>query len=410
MEDKIRIVVVDDVLQTRTDIKRLLFFEEDMEVVGEAENGKVATEIVKNLNPDVVLMDINMPVMDGITATGYITANHPQIAVIIISIQGEQEYLKKAMVAGAKDYLVKPLGSEEMSNTIRQAYQANKIRAVVKRQEDSLPVGLKSPVQMVTKYRTVTFFCGKGGIGKTTIASNTAVALAQARYRVVLVDLDLQFGDVSVLFNLNDSRTIGDMVLEEGKITDLVDNYLIRHISGVHVLSAPLFPQEAEKVKLEHIEEIIAHLKRSFDCIIIDTPASFTDISLLALDAADLILVPVRRDISSIKNVKTTLNILNNLDYGSRTHVILNQADLNLGIEIADLERSLDSAIVHLICSDEKTVVSSVNKGVPLVTDSGNSEIAKNIHTLSQKIINGFSYKENAAVNRKNTRIQLFNF
>lgn len=408
MEEKIRIVVVDDVVQTRTDIKRLLFFEEDMEVVGEAENGKDAIEIVRNLKPDVVLMDINMPVMDGITATENIAMAFPDISVVIISIQGEQEYLKKAMVAGAKDYLVKPLGSEEMSTTIRQAYQANQKRRV-KGPHESEPASVKSQ-QLLTQYQTIAFFCGKGGIGKTTLASNVAVALAQSKLKVALVDLDLQFGDISVLFNLNDSRTIGDLVHEEGSLKDLVDQYLIRHISGVHVLSAPLFPQEAEKIKLEHIEEILAYLKESFDCIIIDTAASFTDISLLALDAADLILVPVRRDISSIKNVKTTLNILNSLDYSKKTNVILNQSDLNLGIEITDLERSLDSAIMHLISSDEKTVVTSVNKGVPLVMDNSNSEIAKNIQKLSQKIVNGFNYKASSAVSKKGTKIQFFNF
>ncbi len=69
---------------------------------GEAANGEEAIAKVAELLPDIVLMDVNMPVMDGITATEIISRTYPNVAVVIISIQGEQEYLKKAMVAGGR--------------------------------------------------------------------------------------------------------------------------------------------------------------------------------------------------------------------------------------------------------------------------------------------------------------------
>lgn len=177
-KEKIRIIVVDDVEQTRTDIKRLLYFEEDMEVVGEAENGQKAIEIVAKESPDVILMDINMPVMDGIEATENISLANPDLAVIIISIQGEQEYLKKAMVAGARDYLVKPLGSEEMSSTIRQCYKLNKERkAKISPQKE---VSSSEPSSL-SKHRIISLFSGKGGVGKTFLGVNLAVSLAKKK-------------------------------------------------------------------------------------------------------------------------------------------------------------------------------------------------------------------------------------
>lgn len=399
--EKIKVVIVDDVAQTRTDIKRLLYFEEDMTVIGEAGNGKEAIALIEKVNPDVVLMDINMPVMDGIKATEVIAPAYPHVSVVIISIQGEQEYLKKAMVAGARDYMVKPLSSEEMSLTIRQAYQVGRRRKNRDKPESVIhPLAAKTPRPAV-KHQTVSFFCSKGGIGKTVLASNLAVVLARKKLKVVLVDLDLEFGDLSVLLNLNEVRTISDLVQEEEEIDEeRLDKYLIRHISGVYVLAAPFWPQEAEKIRAAHIEKVLTVLKSAFDCVIIDTPASFGEIPLLVLDQSDLILLPVRRDIAAIRSVKTSLNILQSLGYGEKMRAILNQADLDTGIEIAELERSLDIVITHLVSSDERKVVTSVNKGVPLCLEHSNSEISRDIFGLGEKIVRGFSYKQKSGLDK----------
>ena len=408
MEEKIKIVIVDDVQQTRTDIKRLLYFEEDLEVVGEAANGKEALEVIKKTSPDVALMDVSMPVMDGIAATEAVTVADPTVSVIIISIQSEQEYLRKAMAAGAREYLVKPLSSEEMASTIRQVYRLGRQRKGTRPQEKREDKEEKE-TQPEANYKTISFFCGKGGIGKTTLASNLAVALSKKKLKVVLVDLDLQFGDVPVLFNLNESRNISDMVQEETEITqELLDNYLIRHISGVYILSASLQPQDAEKIELQHVEKILNILQGTFDCVIVDTSPSFQDISLHILEQSDLILLPVRGDIATIKNVKTSLDILDSLDLGDKTRVILNQSDLDLGIEMADLESALGYKISHSLASDEKTVVTSINKGVPFVLEQSQSEIARDVARLAEKVVRGFNYRTSST---KKTAIgKLFSF
>ena len=114
------VLVVDDIANVREDIKRLLYFEEDILVVGEAGDGKEALQMAEDLKPDVVLMDVNMPGMDGISASEAISTKMPDTAIVIISIQGEPEYLRKAMAAGARDYLVKPFSSSDLSETIRR--------------------------------------------------------------------------------------------------------------------------------------------------------------------------------------------------------------------------------------------------------------------------------------------------
>jgi MinD-like ATPase involved in chromosome partitioning or flagellar assembly/DNA-binding NarL/FixJ family response regulator len=508
---KIKLLVVDDIAQTRKDIVRLLYFEDDMVVLGEAVDGMDALKKMGELQPDVVLMDINMPQMDGIAATERACHLYPNIAVVIISIQGESEYLKKAMVAGARDYMVKPLGSDEMANTIRSVYKQQRMRmpAAAKQsdarysepqtqaqaesnqqydnssnlnttsrapeqpsmQEDAYgkqrephrnehdfqpihPVpphyyteAPASPVQeprQQTEYQkhlqiqdegavqqaqstqsrqpvrrekkepnvagnehqplglVKVVFCGKGGVGKTTIATNLAVVLAQQeKKKVALVDFDLQFGDISVLLNLSDGQNISDLVQDSNEITEeLLENYMIRHFTGIDILPAPLFPQDAEYISAEHTDKILKLLKKSYDYVIVDTAGTFDEINLMAMDLADQILLVTTRDIVTIKNTKTSLNILDSLDYREKIRVVLNRSDHDLGVEIADLEKGLEITVSHQIASDEKAVITSINKGVPVVVSFVNSELSKSFKRLCDRMINGNRHTNKAKLNK----------
>ena len=107
MADKIRVLIVDDVADTRENVRKLLQFESDVDVVGAARSGKEGIQLSQELDPDVVLMDINMPDIDGISATEFIHQKSPQIQVIILSVQNDQNYMRRAMLAGARDFLNK---------------------------------------------------------------------------------------------------------------------------------------------------------------------------------------------------------------------------------------------------------------------------------------------------------------
>ena len=107
MADRIRVLIVDDIPETRDHLSRLLGFETDIEVAGAAASGADAIAQAKTLNPDVILMDINMPDMDGIAATEQLSSQVPDAAVVMMSVQGEADYLRRSMLAGAREFLVK---------------------------------------------------------------------------------------------------------------------------------------------------------------------------------------------------------------------------------------------------------------------------------------------------------------
>lgn len=383
-KEKTSVLVVDDIANTREDIKRLLYFEEDIAVVGEAGDGEEALRLAQELKPDVVLMDINMPGMDGIMATEAIFNSEPDTAIIIISIQGEPEYLKKAMAAGARDYLVKPLSSNELSETIRRVSNSYKKR--IARAAAAPAAEIKVEPEPPAN-RIIVVFSSKGGVGKTTLSCNLAVCLAQeSRKNVALVDLNLQGGDVSVMLNLSPRGTIADLVKEEEKIEySLVNSFMAPHMSGLKILPAPLRPEEADVITSAHIVEILTLLKNHYDFIIVDTTPLFNDLTLSAMELADDILLTFTRDLAAIKHVATDMEILETLAMSEKVKLVLNQSTLDFGIKINELEKRLNRSPAAMLPYDERTVLSSVNKGHPFVLTHHNTRIAQCIRNFSRE-------------------------
>ena len=190
--DKIRILIVDDVAETRENIRKLLQFESDVDVVGAARSGKEGIQLAQELNPDVVLMDINMPDIDGITATDIIRKKSPHIQVVILSVQSDQNYMRRAMLAGARDFLTKPPLGDELISAIRRAGEmAHAERAKgAQQQQVTASVGWRvkcgGKLCPISNGKIITVYSPKGGTGCTTIAVNLAIALHNEDTRVCL--------------------------------------------------------------------------------------------------------------------------------------------------------------------------------------------------------------------------------
>ena len=116
----IRVLLVDDQTLVRQGIQLLLEIEADIQVVGQAVNGREALRLVEALQPDVVLMDVRMPEMDGVAATREISARFPDTGVIILTTFEDDEFVFGGLEAGARGYLLKDISSEEMAEAIRK--------------------------------------------------------------------------------------------------------------------------------------------------------------------------------------------------------------------------------------------------------------------------------------------------
>jgi pilus assembly protein CpaE len=390
MSDPIKVLIVDDIPETRDHLSKLLGFESDVAVVGAAAGGPEAIEMANALKPDVVLMDINMPGMDGITATEKLAADVPTAAVIMMSVQGEADYLRRSMLAGAREFLVKPFSSDELTASIRQVWT---------REKDKL--SRYAPVVTGTtggsggseggdgEATVVAVFSPKGGVGRTTIAVNLAVAAAQSGKRVGLIDASFQFGDVGVLLNLNPrNKSIADLAgeLQTGEAESL-DTFMISHSSGIRVLLAPPSPEQAELIGPSAVKKVIERARGDFELIVVDCPSSFNDSTLAVLDEADLILTLLTLEITSVKNMRLFLEVCEQLGYGpEKIRLVLNRADSTLGIRVADVEHSIGRKVDHTIVSDGRSVVYALNRGVPFFLSNREAQVSQDIDRLAAAV------------------------
>lgn len=379
MTEKIKVLIADDIAATRESICKLIEFHPEVSAVALAGTAEEAITTAKAVQPDIILMDINMPGMDGIAATEILATEVPNTAIIIMSVQGEQEYLRRAMIAGAKNYLIKPFTGDELLRAIKEVYASEQKRKNVLNSENREPeLG-----------KVITVFSTKGGIGKTTIAANLAVALAsQTGEKVGVIDADLQFGDMALFLNLLPQATIADLIKDIDNLDEaLLDGYLTSFNANVRVLPAPFRPEQAETISGQHLTTILNAMRGMFQYIVIDTAPVFNDIMLSVLDASDQVLVISSVDLPTIKNVKLCLEIMESINYSpEKIKLVLNRANSEGGIEIREVEESLHYPFAAMLPSEGKIVVPAVNKGIPFVISHPEAEVSQSLFDLARTI------------------------
>jgi pilus assembly protein CpaE len=331
-----------------------------------------------------------MPGMDGIATAEQLAIRAPGTAIIMMSVQGEHDYLRRAMLAGAREFLVKPFSSDELSASIRQvhsreAQKVGRVAAVTQAAKAASGADDRPPAG-----RVVTLFSPKGGVGRTTVAVNLAVAAAtELGQRVCLIDGSLQFGDIGVLLNLSPkNNSIADVAREmAGDESEALESMLMAHSSGVRALLAPPTPEMAELVTAEHLLRIIAAVRATHDLVVIDAWPWLHDSTLAFLDQSDLILVVMTLEITSIKNARQFLGVIDQLGYPpAKIKLLLNRADSGYGIRMQDVESSLGRKFDHTIASDWRTVIYALNRGVPFVTGAKQARVSEDVVALARAV------------------------
>ncbi|MBI3732203.1 MAG: response regulator [Chloroflexi bacterium] len=417
--EKIHVVVVDDNKDTLSNLKKLLSLEKDIEIVATASSGEEAVNLAVQYRPDVMLMDINMPGMDGIAASEAIHARVPGVEIVIMSVQAEADYLKRAMLAGAREFLVKPFSSDDLASALRKVYKRSLTRpsaaapapspvatpaaaparsAVVKPPPVaepepaavSAPSVPAAPPASGKAGKVLAIFSANGGVGRSTIAVNLAIALRQdPRTKVALVDGSLRFGDVGVLLNLSSDRTIADVASSDGSVdTEILVDFMSSHSSGIKVLLAPPRPELADLVNGKIMRLILATLRNHFDYIVVDTFSSLDEITLTILDAADQILLLTTSEIPSIKNTRLFFEVAEELKYASeKTLLVLNKADPKSGVSPKDIQLSIKRPVYAVIDRDDRATTQAVQSGQPFVMTQKTSPASLSVFKLVSLLV-----------------------
>jgi pilus assembly protein CpaE len=388
-EDPIRVLIVDDIAETRENLRKLLQFEVDIKVVGAARTGEEGIRLANETSPDVVLMDINMPDMDGITATVALLEDVPFAQIIILSVQSDADYMRRAMQAGARDFIPKPPSGDELISTIRMA----SVKAREQRKKMTAPLfhpdspegGVVPGVGVLDiKGKLLAAYSAKGGVGVTTLVTNMAIGLHSESTPTVLVDTNLQFGDLSVFLNMQVKTSIVDLALHVDEIdAELLDEVLMRHESGLRVLAAPPRPELADEITSDQVRKILQYLKRRFAYVIVDTSSTMDDTTLAVLDSADLLMTVATPDIPAIKDARLLFDLLTVLDFPvERVVFVLNKMDRRTGITAEAVAENLKCTVDGSIPAEERMVATSINRGEPLLLTDTNRSPAKNILEL----------------------------
>ena len=386
---RISLLIVDDMADTRSNLTKLLQFETDMQVVGSVGTGREGIASAQELRPDVVLMDINLPDLDGISATATITRELPGTGVVIMSIQGDTDYLRRAMQAGARQFLVKPFSGDELMAVIREV-------AAVEAGRRSLPaappLSAPQPTGRTDDCKVLAVFSPKGGVGCSTVAVNLAVILKQSTgKRVALIDGSLRFGDVALMLNLHDSKTIADLApVIEQLDEDLLLGTMATHTSGVQVLAAPPRPEMADLITAEAMRRILNMLKACFDYVVVDTWGSFEDTMLAILDIADRILLVMTMEMPCIKDARLFLEVAEALKYPKdKVLLVANRCDAGQTISVQDVERSVRHRVDWKVSSGGHMVAQAINQGVPFVISNRDSPVARSLRAMADGIVGG---------------------
>ncbi|HEX9683583.1 MAG TPA: P-loop NTPase [Acidimicrobiales bacterium] len=372
-----RIVVVEEDPKTRAKLQMQL----GEENVAAVPNIEALTSDFPPGTPLVAVFGPSVEGAEGISGVGAFNARGREVGTVVIVRELTTDVLQQAMRAGVRDVLADPVDTSQLKEAVAGA--ADSIRV-----EPSRPAVVDTEAAAGNS-RVVTVFSTKGGAGKSVIACNLAVALnSRVEGPVVLVDADLQFGDVAVMLKLTPQHTIVDAVHAGGNIDgSYMRNLLAEHPSGVLVLPAPIEPAAADQISDADMRRIISALREFAEYIVVDTPAYFNDIVLGLLDLSEDIVLVGGMDIPNIKNVKLGLQTLRLLNMPmSKLKLILNRANSKVKLDVAEVERTLGVKADCLMPSDI-VVPQSVNKGVPAVIDAPKSSVSRSLEAFADLIL-----------------------
>lgn len=297
-------------------------------------------------------------------------AERPERPVVVVCDANANGFVAQAIEAGADD-LVSDGAGAALGRDLAFALE----KALARR------TGWAGPAAHA---KIITMLGPKGGTGKTLTTCNLAGALARAGQRVIVADLDLQFGDVGLAFGLSPERTIYDLATSGGSLdAGKVEDFLAAHESGVRVLLAPRRPDHAGAVGIGFLRELFATLREMADVVVVDTPPSFSPEVIAAIDCSTEVCVVAMLDALSLKNTKLALETLARMGCSDdRVRIVLNRSDSRVGVTSDDVAALLGRG-PDVSVPSHRDITRSVNEATPIVLTRGHAEARRAFEALA---------------------------
>ncbi len=370
-----KVLVVDD----DASVQRLLqhtLRQEGYEVVI-AGNGADGLRLWQEEAPSLVLLDVTLQQLDGYEVATRIRADEgtaQHVPIIMLTAERDVQQKVRALRSGADDYLIKPFHPAEL---------LARMKSLMARFAPGETIVGRPPMGRIHAY-----YGAKGGVGTTTIAINTAIALQAIGRRVCLVDGNLQFGDHRVFLDLGlDRKSIVDVVSAPAMDADLLKSIVVAHDSGVDLLLAPPSPEAADLVTAAHMHQILQLLRGLYDYVVVDIDKRLDDVNLMVLDVADTIYAVMTADLSCLKNVRLVLETIGHLGYeAGKLKLVLNRSNAFTGINVKSAEGALRRPIEHQIVNEYRGAISALNTGAPFMAAKADSVLGRSVMDFAKAV------------------------
>jgi pilus assembly protein CpaE len=366
--EQIRLLVVEDVPQVASHMRALLQAQSQIRILDVITSGDRAASAVSEFKPDVVIVDALLQGRtSGQQVAQTIRSNEPQVGIVMVTVP--QNPVREDPERGIDAILRMPFSGFDLMTIVRKTYEERTVEAT---RAGSMMVTLFSP---------------KGGVGRTTIAYNLAVALANAEHRVCLIDGSLQFSDLRGLLRVPAAApSLVNLPTDRIRESDVTD-VAWKDPSGIDVILAPPRVEMAEMVTVRDLEKALSILRQLYDFVVVDTRAALSDDVLVFLDASDLILQVLTYDSMAIRGLAMANEAFEAIGYPpTKLATVVNRADSAGGFQKADVEAAIGRPIDYEIVSDGHLVVAANNEGVPFVSGSPDAPISDGVRRIADSL------------------------
>jgi len=345
-----------------------------VQIAGERADLRSGIALAHQARPAVLIMELAHPVEDGLHAASQFKLEHPDCAIFLVTEVFDPDTLLRALRAGAQEVLRRPLDRAALREAIER----------VQRQAAKKSGGGNSR-------GVITVFSNKGGAGVSTIATNLAISLKRLTGReVALADFDIHSGDAAFMLGLSPTRSLGD-VLAAAKIDSAsVHDALIKHESGLFVLSQPELLDQVESATSNQMGAVLEILSSTFDLVVVDCPHVFNDVTLEVFDRTSTVLLVCEPSIPSVRAARRSLEIFHKLNFmvsPDRVRLVVNRRSDQSAISLAQMEETLGMPVFGSVTNDWAAVSMAINVGKPLCGGHADSRAGRDITALSRKLV-----------------------
>lgn len=374
-------LIVDSDIQARFEVKQVVRAS-GLTMCGECGFGMEAASTASELQPDVILVGVGEPMERPLQTVETLQSLMPETPILVYSASRELETVRKAMQAGAKDFLAKPIKPETLRGSVLSALGALEKRKL--QQTGQAPASAAAGT-------IVTIFGAKGGIGKSTISANLAVSLARIdRASVCLVDLDNGFADLAGMLDLKPERTLFDLVRDLDMIErEDISRYVTRHaLTDLDLMAGPSM-LDWRKLHRDDVRRAIELLARNYDTVLLDTCGMLNELTEMAVEVATIVLWVTTTDYASVKDSIEAMRVLKKLSFSQdRVRIVLNATAPDAGVRPGVVAEALKREIFWTVPYDKK-VRQSTHLGQPSVITAPTSAAAKSLADLATVIAGG---------------------